>query len=140
MGGRPRAASHPSLVVAGRMDASAAIIDPAGFTCPVPVGQYDRIVLGHGSGGGLTVDLIRQFFLPAFDNPVLAALEDQATVTLEGKDEGRSLKDETNGNSTAGSSFVLHPYPASPSPPTRSSSARSSSPAGTSGNWPSTGR
>jgi hypothetical protein len=21
--------------------------------CPVPLGQYDRILLGHGSGGGL---------------------------------------------------------------------------------------
>jgi hydrogenase expression/formation protein HypE len=50
--------------------------------CPVPAGQYDRIVLGHGSGGRLTADLVSRLFLPAFRNDVLAALEDQATVTV----------------------------------------------------------
>jgi hydrogenase expression/formation protein HypE len=51
--------------------------------CPVPVGRYDRIVLGHGSGGRLTADLVSRVFLPAFGNDVLAALEDQATVPVE---------------------------------------------------------
>jgi hydrogenase expression/formation protein HypE len=51
-------------------------------TCPVPQSNYDRVLLGHGSGGQLTADLIRHLFLPAFDNDLLAALEDQATVTL----------------------------------------------------------
>jgi hydrogenase expression/formation protein HypE len=53
-------------------------------TCPVPRSQYDHILLGHGSGGQLTADLIRRLFLPAFGNDVLAALEDQATVRLDG--------------------------------------------------------
>ena len=53
-------------------------------TCPVPVAQYDRILLGHGSGGQLSADLLRRLFLPAFDNEVLAALEDQAVVSLDG--------------------------------------------------------
>jgi hydrogenase expression/formation protein HypE len=53
-----------------------------GFSCPVPCSQYDQVLLGHGSGGQLTADLIRKVFLPAFRNDVLAALEDQATVTL----------------------------------------------------------
>jgi hydrogenase expression/formation protein HypE len=52
-------------------------------TCPLPQSQYDRILLGHGSGGELTSDLIRKIFLPGFGNDVLAALEDQATVPLE---------------------------------------------------------
>jgi hydrogenase expression/formation protein HypE len=56
-------------------------IDSLG-SCPVPRSQYDRILLGHGSGGQLTNDLIRRVFLPAFDNRVLAALEDQAMVDL----------------------------------------------------------
>jgi hydrogenase expression/formation protein HypE len=51
-------------------------------TCPLPRPSYDRILLGHGSGGLLTAELIRRLFLPAFDNEVLAALEDQATVRL----------------------------------------------------------
>ena len=50
----------------------------------MPRSQYDNILLGHGSGGQLTNDLIRRVFLPAFDNKVLAALEDQATVELPG--------------------------------------------------------
>jgi hydrogenase expression/formation protein HypE len=48
----------------------------------VPQSQYDLVLLGHGSGGQLTNDLIRRLFLPAFDNKVLSALEDQATLAL----------------------------------------------------------
>ncbi len=57
---------------------------PADFSssCPVPTSHYDRIVLGHGSGGRLTAELTNTVFLPAFANPTLSALEDQATVTL----------------------------------------------------------
>lgn len=50
--------------------------------CPLPAGQYDRIVLGHGSGGRLTADLVSRVFVPAFRNDVLSALEDQATVRV----------------------------------------------------------
>ena len=50
--------------------------------CPLPQSRYDRIALGHGSGGLLTSELIQRLFLPAFGNDVLAALEDQATVCL----------------------------------------------------------
>jgi hydrogenase expression/formation protein HypE len=57
-------------------------------TCPLPQGRYDHIVLGHGSGGQLTADLIQRLFLPAFDNPILAALEDQAVVALDGANNG----------------------------------------------------
>jgi hydrogenase expression/formation protein HypE len=51
-------------------------------TCPVPRTNYDRILLGHGSGGQLSADLVRQLFLPVFGNDVLDALEDQATLSL----------------------------------------------------------
>lgn len=54
-------------------------------SCPTPKYDYDRILLGHGSGGGLTADLIQRVFLPGFNNPTLAALEDQATVRLDGR-------------------------------------------------------
>jgi hydrogenase expression/formation protein HypE len=53
-------------------------------TCPLPVTPRDHIVLGHGSGGSLTADLIRRVFLPVFANDVLSALEDQATVCVPG--------------------------------------------------------
>lgn len=59
------------------------MIDAAALgTCPVPAGRYDHILLGHGSGGRLTNDLIRTVFLPAFGNTVLNALEDQAIVDV----------------------------------------------------------
>ena len=55
----------------------------AGFgACPIPRLHYEQVLLGHGSGGRLTEELLRRVFLPAFDNEVLSALEDQATLTL----------------------------------------------------------
>src|SRR6516164_7005577 len=51
--------------------------------CPVPKSNYDHILLGHGSGGQLTNDLIRRLFVPAFDNEVLAAQEDQALLSIK---------------------------------------------------------
>lgn len=41
-----------------------------------------RVNLAHGSGGKAMRDLIEDVFLDAFDNPLLAPLEDQATVPL----------------------------------------------------------
>jgi hydrogenase expression/formation protein HypE len=53
-------------------------------TCPLPQSRYDQVLLGHGGGGLLTAELIQRVFVPGFDNVVLAALEDQATVSLAG--------------------------------------------------------
>src|SRR5258708_10754860 len=50
--------------------------------CPLPTSRYDQIVLGHGSGGRPTADLVRQLFLPALGKGVLAELEDPATLDL----------------------------------------------------------
>jgi hydrogenase expression/formation protein HypE len=52
--------------------------------CPVPRPGYDRIVMAHGGGGKLSADLVRHLFLPAYGNPVLSRLEDQATLPWEG--------------------------------------------------------
>ena len=51
-------------------------------SCPAPFSQYDRVLLGHGSGGRLSADLIHRLFLPAFSNDVLARLDDQAVCSL----------------------------------------------------------
>lgn len=53
-------------------------------SCPLPIFDHQQIVLGHGSGGKLTADLIDQVFLPAFKNPILDKLDDQAVVTVGG--------------------------------------------------------
>lgn len=52
-------------------------------TCPTPLTDYERILLGHGSGGKLSADLIQRVFLAELGNDVLSALEDQATVSLD---------------------------------------------------------
>jgi hydrogenase expression/formation protein HypE len=57
----------------------------AGFgSCPLPIFEHKQIVLGHGSGGKLTADLIEKVFLPAFGNPVLNKLDDQAVLSVGG--------------------------------------------------------
>ena len=57
--------------------------------CPLPQSRYDQVLLGHGSGGQLTAELIQRIFVPAFANDVLTALEDQATLALPGAGESR---------------------------------------------------
>src|SRR5947207_351311 len=52
--------------------------------CPVPIRHRDEIVLGHGSGGRLTSDLVERVLLPAFRNPALEALDDHALLSIEG--------------------------------------------------------
>jgi hydrogenase expression/formation protein HypE len=55
-----------------------------GAVCPLPIAQHEQIVLGHGSGGKLTAQLIERVFLPAFSNPVLDKLDDQAVLEVNG--------------------------------------------------------
>jgi hydrogenase expression/formation protein HypE len=74
-------------------------------TCPVPKSNYDRILLGHGSGGGLTADLIQRVFVPGFGNQTLAALEDQATVSLSPHTAGK-----TNGVTGARVAFTTDSF------------------------------
>ena len=52
--------------------------------CPVPIAETAEILLGHGSGGKLTAQLIEKLLLPAFANPALDALDDQAIVSVNG--------------------------------------------------------
>jgi hydrogenase expression/formation protein HypE len=56
----------------------------AQLTCPAPLPAKDTVVLGHGSGGRLSAELMRSIFLPAFENPVLSRLDDQAIVNVNG--------------------------------------------------------
>jgi hydrogenase expression/formation protein HypE len=51
-----------------------------GAVCPLPLPHQDRIVLGHGSGGKMSHDLITRLFYPPFDNPVLRAGDDAGVV------------------------------------------------------------
>lgn len=51
-----------------------------GPVCPIPLAHGDQIVMGHGSGGKMMNDLIRDTFLPPLDNPVLRAGDDAGVV------------------------------------------------------------
>src|SRR5579872_328095 len=55
------------------------------LSCPVPLAAKDTILLGHGSGGKLSAELIRDIFLPALKNPMLSRLDDQAIVNVNGQ-------------------------------------------------------
>jgi hydrogenase expression/formation protein HypE len=55
-----------------------------GESCPAPVFEHRQIILGHGSGGKLTQELIEKLFLPSFNNNYLAQLNDQALLDVNG--------------------------------------------------------
>ncbi len=46
--------------------------------------KYDKVLLAHGSGGKLSHDLVKELFLPVFDNPALNQLDDRAEITVPG--------------------------------------------------------
>jgi hydrogenase expression/formation protein HypE len=50
------------------------------LACPIPIRERKNIIMGHGSGGKLTAQLVRDLFLPAFDNAYLRKLDDQAIL------------------------------------------------------------
>jgi hydrogenase expression/formation protein HypE len=59
-------------------------INIEGPVCPVPLTHNEQIVLGHGSGGRMSHDLILKTFLSAFDNPILQTGDDAAPLEMDG--------------------------------------------------------
>lgn len=58
-----------------------------GAYCPLPLPHQDQIVLGHGSGGRLTHDLIRSIFQPRLSNSFLEDGNDGAVLPPTGSDD-----------------------------------------------------
>ena len=56
-----------------------------GYTCPVPIRPTDTVILGHGSGGILSRDLLNRLFLPELGKAAPRALDDSAVVTIDGQ-------------------------------------------------------
>jgi hydrogenase expression/formation protein HypE len=54
------------------------------LNCPIPIATGESILLGHGSGGRMSGDLLRNILLPALQNAVLDRLDDQAIVDIGG--------------------------------------------------------
>jgi hypothetical protein len=96
-------------------------IDFDRMTCPTPLTDYEHVLLGHGSGGKLTADLIQRVFLPE--------LGQRRPVQIGGP-----------GDRPPGS-LSEREWPARRrgwlSPPIRSSYGRCSSRGATSARWPS---
>lgn len=53
-------------------------------SCPLPLTDGTEVLLGHGSGGRLTANLIERLFVPTFRNPYLEKLDDQAVLDVNG--------------------------------------------------------
>ncbi|HEX5085469.1 MAG TPA: hydrogenase expression/formation protein HypE [Blastocatellia bacterium] len=84
----------------------------APFVCSVPLEDMwsgrgkvrdTTITLAHGSGGKAMRDLIQDVILGAFDNPLLAPLEDQAVVGLD------SLASHGDRLAFTTDTYVVHP-------------------------------
>jgi len=54
-----------------------------GYTCPVPIRPTDKVILGHGSGGTLSRDLLNRLFLPELGKAAPRALDDSAVVVMD---------------------------------------------------------
>jgi hydrogenase expression/formation protein HypE len=53
-----------------------------GAYCPVPLRHNDQIVMGHGSGGLMTSELIQRIFMPILGSPPLLEGNDSARLNL----------------------------------------------------------
>src|ERR1700728_1699770 len=71
---------------AGKVDEreeTAAALGPFGV-CPLPIFEHPQIVLGHGSGGKLSAELIEKVFVSRFRNSTLEKMDDQAVLEIGG--------------------------------------------------------
>jgi len=66
-----------------------------GLVCPVPIQKRGQVIMGHGSGGKLSHDLITDLFYPLFDNPVLRLSNDDGVVDLS---EGNRIAISTDSH------------------------------------------
>jgi hydrogenase expression/formation protein HypE len=53
-------------------------------SCPAPIFDHKEIVLGHGSGGKLSHQLIQKMMVPAFRNDILETQHDGAVLSFSG--------------------------------------------------------
>ncbi|MDG6107296.1 hydrogenase expression/formation protein HypE [Dactylosporangium aurantiacum] len=61
-------------------------VDPALGGCPAPAAEREKILLGHGSGGQLSAELLRDVVLPGLGGAGEGVPEDGAVVPVGGVD------------------------------------------------------
>jgi hydrogenase expression/formation protein HypE len=54
------------------------------ISCPIPISEYDKVMLAHGGGGRLMQQLIDKMFRTAFANPKLDQKHDGAVLDVPG--------------------------------------------------------
>ncbi|NUP18670.1 MAG: hydrogenase expression/formation protein HypE [Streptomyces sp.] len=59
-------------------------LDVTSWTCPAPLRDRPRVVMGHGGGGALSAELVQQIFAPAYGGEALAQMGDAAVLSLGG--------------------------------------------------------
>lgn len=59
-------------------------LDLTSWTCPAPLRDRPRVVMGHGGGGALSAELVQQIFAPSYGGEALAQLGDAAVLSLGG--------------------------------------------------------
>jgi hydrogenase expression/formation protein HypE len=55
------------------------------FACPAPLRPAETVLLGHGSGGVLSRDLLQRVFLPGLGEAAPSSLDDAAVLTAGGQ-------------------------------------------------------
>ncbi|MGX1134741.1 hydrogenase expression/formation protein HypE [Streptomyces glaucescens] len=66
------------------MSDTTAAPDMLSWTCPAPLRDRPRVVMGHGGGGAMSAELVERILLPALAGGAPAALTDSAVVELGG--------------------------------------------------------
>jgi hydrogenase expression/formation protein HypE len=67
-----------------------------GLSCPLPHTHTETVVIGHGSGGSMTQDLIRNIFQSQIGNDILAEGNDAARLQIA--DRGQQLAVSTDSH------------------------------------------
>lgn len=57
-------------------------VDFSSWSCPLPLRDYDRVVLGHGGGGRLSAELVEHLFVPAFGPAPEHGLHDSVVLDV----------------------------------------------------------
>ncbi|GAA1899468.1 hydrogenase expression/formation protein HypE [Streptantibioticus ferralitis] len=65
-------------------DTTQAPPDLTAWTCPAPLRDQPKVVMGHGGGGVMSAELVQNIFAPAFGGRVLSQLGDSAALSLGG--------------------------------------------------------
>lgn len=55
------------------------------LNCPIPITNYDKVLLAHGGGGTLSHQLITKMFYSQFENEFLNQQHDSAVINLDKK-------------------------------------------------------